>query len=501
MSVLKKNIIANFIGNVWQALMGFAFVPLYMKFLGVEAYGLIGVSATLQAMFSIFDMGISATLTREMARLSVLQDKEQEIRDLTRSLEIVYWCIASLIGIIVIAVAPFIAHQWVKPGQLSLQTIEQAIQIMGFVMALQWPASFYSGGLIGLQKQVQLNVINVVISTSRGLGAVLILCLISPTIQAFFFWQIVISAVSTSSLGFFLWHKLPHVSKKACFQKSLLAGVWRFAAGMTGISILATILTQMDKIILSRVLTLEEFGCYTLASVVSLSLYRVIGPVFSAVYPKLTELVALADQDGIKHLYHRGCQFMSVLILPVTIVTAMFSYEILILWTNDSMITEKTYLLVSILICGTALNGLMNIPYALQLAHGWTKLGLFLNTIGVFVLVPMILFLTRYYGVLGGASVWVIINMSYIFIAIPLAHRRLLPHENWRWYWQDVGIPLLTSFIVAGLARLLWPTNASGLGLLLCLASATIATMLGAILATATTRAWISESVRILGRR
>ena len=70
---------------------------------------------------------------------------------------------------------------------------------------------------------------------------------------------------------------------------------------------------------------------------------------------------------------------MSVLILPVAIVIALFSYEIILLWTQNPTIARELISLVSILICGTALNGLMNLPYALQLAFGWTRLS-FLKT-------------------------------------------------------------------------------------------------------------------------
>ncbi len=280
--------------------MGLAFIPLYIKFIGVEAYGLIGIFATLQAIFTILDMGITATLSREMARLSVLPGREQEMRDLVRSLEIIYWCVAIFIGMAIMAISPFIAHHWVKAGQLSPQTIEQALLIMGFAMALQWPASFYSGGLMGLQKQVLLNAINIGMSTLRGVGAVLILWLIFPTIQAFFSWQIIISIINTGLLSFFLWHRLPRAERRATFKKQLLKGIWRFAAGMSGISILATILTQLDKIILSNMLTLEMFGYYTLAGVFAMSLYRLIGPVFSAIYPRFTQFVSLGNHDGLK---------------------------------------------------------------------------------------------------------------------------------------------------------------------------------------------------------
>jgi len=471
--------------------MGLIFIPLYIKLIGVESYGLIGIFATLQAMCVILDMGINVTLNREMARLSVLPGREQEMRNLVRSLEIIYWCVAIFIGIVIMAISPFIAHHWIKAGQLSAPTIELAIRIMGFAMAFQWPVSLYSGGLMGLQRQVLLNVINIGVNTIRWAGAALILWLISPTIQAFFAWQIISSIINVCLLAFFLWQRLPYTEKKVSFQKQLLAGIWRFAIGINGISILAIILAQLDKIILSKMLTLEMFGYYTLAGVVSISLYGFTRPVFTAIYPSFTQLVSLADHDRLKQLYHKSCQFISVLILPMAVVIAMFSYEIMLIWTQNPVTAAKTYLLVSILICGTAFNGLISIPYALQLAHGWTKLSLYVLSISAILFVPTIIYMTNHYGVIGGASAWTIFNSSYFFIAIPLAHRRLVPHENRRWYWQVVCIPLMASLSIAGLGRLLIGGQTSQFMMMLCLITVSISTLGITAIVTPATRVWL----------
>ena len=220
MDLLKKNIAANFAGGMWQSLMTIIFIPIYIKFMGIEAWGLIGIFATLQAIFGLLDMGLSSTLNREMARLSVLPHKEQEMRDLVRTLEAIYWSVAAFVGIAAVSLSPVIAHHWIKAGQLPPKTIEQALLIMGFVIALQMPVGFYSGGLMGLQRQVLLNAITIVISTLRGAGAILILWLISPTIQAFFLWQIVISGANIFLLALFLCADSREVMARQFFRNS-----------------------------------------------------------------------------------------------------------------------------------------------------------------------------------------------------------------------------------------------------------------------------------------
>jgi len=493
MSLIKKNIAANFAGNTWQALMSFAFMPFYLKFMGIEAWGLMGIFATILAMFSLLDMGLSSTLNREMARLSVLPDKKQEMRNLVRTLEVIYWGIAVLAGIIIVSLAPFITHYWIKAGELSPQTIEQSLLIMGLIMALQMPAGFYSGGLMGLQKQVLLNAINIGIGTLRGVGAVLILWLISPTIQAFFLWQLVISIINTFLLALFLWRSLPPGEQKTTFQKQLLNGIWRFAAGMSGIAILAVILTYLDKVILSKMLTLEMFGYYTLASMVAMGLGRLFTPLFYSIYPRFTQLVSIHDQDGLKQLYHKSCQFMAVLILPVAAVIALFSYEIILLWTQNPITAEKTHILVSILICGTALNGLMNFPYALQLAFGWTRLSFFKNVIAVILLVPLIIYMTTHYGAIGAAITWLVLHIGLFFIEIPIMHRKLLQTEKWHWYWQDVFIPLVACISVAGIGRIFISRPLTQLMILLYLIAIFALTLGASVIITPVTRKWVYE--------
>ena len=468
--------------------MSFIFIPIYIYFMGIEAYGLVGFFATLLSVFVLLEMGLSSTLNRELAKLSVQPGCGQQMRNLVRTLGLIYWAVAVLIAVVVIALSTYLSQRWVRVENLSPETVRQAVLLMGIAIGLQWPAGFYSGGLMGLQRQVLLNVINSALATLRGGGAILILWLISPTIQAFFIWQIIISGMQTLLLGAALWRGMPESKEKASFQMGILREVWRFATGMFGISFLGILLTQTDKILLSRMLSLEMFGYYSLAGVVSMSLYRLAAPLFISVYPRLTQLVTVNDQVALKTLYHQSCQLMSVMILPAAMVLAFFSESILLLWTQNSVTTEQTHVLVSLLVIGTALSGLMNLPYALQLAHGWTKLSFYVNLASVIVLVPLIFFMVKHFGAIGAAIVWVTLNLGYVLITIQLMHRRLIPKEKWSWYYQDVGIPMTAAVFISGTGRFLMAADLSSGGLFFYIVLVSIMTQCGAIFGTPATR-------------
>jgi O-antigen/teichoic acid export membrane protein len=454
MTRLQFNLVANFAGQSWTALMALAFVPLYIKFLGIEAYGLIGFYAMLQASLQILDFGLSQTMNRELAKYSVSTDKTSEARDFVRTLESGYWAIGIIIGAAVCISSPFIAGHWIKSGSIPVKTVQQAVMTMGFVAALQWPLSFYEGGLMGLQKQVLYNGIKIVMTTLSGCGAVFILWKISPTITAFFEWQIIVSILYVTLFTLFLWRSLPPSDHSPRINGMLLRNIWRFAAGVSGITLSAMVLTQMDKIILSKLLPLEKFGYYTLAGVVSSVIpFLITGPVFNTLFPRFTSLVTTNDDSALKILYHQSSQLMAVLVLPVATVLGFFSFDILLLWTGNAKTAGMTSPIVSVLVMGMALNALMTLPYTLQLSHGWTGIGLRINTFLIIILVPAIFFMTARYGAVGAATVWVALNSIYMAIGVPLTHRRLLQGEMRRWFTKDIGPPALAAVLTVGLGR------------------------------------------------
>ncbi|MBC7945429.1 MAG: oligosaccharide flippase family protein [Burkholderiales bacterium] len=451
MPKVRRNVIANYAGNGWTALMSLAFIPLYIKLMGVESYGLVGFYTTLLSVFALLDLGISTTVQWHLARLSAEPEKAHEARNLVRTLELVYWGIALLIGAIMYLLAPWIANSYLQAEELSPEILENALTLIGLSIAVRWPFSFYSGGLIGLQKQELYNLVRAVIETLRGGGAVLILWLVSPTVHAFFAWQTIISLVGTVALGYTLWRSLPPAATKAQFEFSVLRNLWRFSAAVSAHTILVVAVTQIDKLMLSKLVTLELFAYYSLASTVASALYNLITPVATALYPRFIELVTLREEDRLSQIYHQGCQVMSALIAPTAIVLAFFSAEVLLLWTQNPLLVENAHLITSLLVLAKALESLQFLPGSLQTAHGmaWIKFGIYLSLVSLLALVPAIYFAAINYGLIGAAATMLVLHAIMTPVLIHVQHRRLLVGEKLRWYVEDVFMPFAAAMVAA----------------------------------------------------
>lgn len=454
---LKKNVIANYLGQGWTAVMGFAFVPTYIKYLGIEAYGLIGLFAMLQAWLTLLDMGMTPTLSREMSRFTGGAHSAQSIRDLLRSLELIACAAALLIAAGTWALSGWFASDWLHSVKLPVHVVAQAFAIMGVVTGLRFVEGLYRGALVGLQKQVLLNVLSACMATLRGVGAVAILAYVSDDIGSYFIWQGVLSLLSLVLLAAAIYRTLPAPELRPRFSRSALSEVWHFAACMMATTLLSLLLSQVDKVILSRMLSLEEFGHYSLAGVVSGTLSMIIAPVTQAYYPRMTELVTRREEPQLIDVYHRGAQLMTVLVGSAAAMLVGFGGNLVALWTGNPKLSQSIAALVALQALGLFLNGLMHIPYMLQLAHGWSSLMVKINCVAVALIVPAFFWVTPRYGAVGAAAVWVALNSGYVLIGIQFMHRRLMPHEKLRWCFDDVALPLGAIAASTALFRVLLP--------------------------------------------
>ena len=447
--MLKKNLIANYLGQGWAAFINLAFIPIYIRYLGIESYGLIGVFAVLQAWLSLLDVGMTPALGREMARYSSGGKSIQYIRNLLRSIEYVAIGIALFLSASIWIASDWLARDWLQVEKLPYEIVTQAFAIMGVLVALRFIEGIYRSAIIGLQKQVMFNLANAILATLRAIGAIGVLVWISPTINIFFIWQGFISFLSVIVLAILTYHILPKAERRGVFSVSALYGVGRFAGGMMGITFLGLLLTQIDKILLSKFLPLSEYGRYTLATVIAGSLFVLINPIIQAWFPRLNQLHAGKKYAELVEKYHQGAQLVSVFMGSAAVVMIIYSQLILELWTSDRELARRSATLLSLLALGNLLNGLMWMPYQTQLAHGWTGLAMKMNTACIIFMVPVIFWVTPRFGAEGAAWVWVTLNTCYVLLGIQFMHRRILKNEKWRWYWQDVLRPLLAGLSVA----------------------------------------------------
>jgi O-antigen/teichoic acid export membrane protein len=494
-TTVARNILANVAGSALAMLAFLAVVPVYLRLLGPEAYGLVGLFTTVMLAAAALDLGLGATLNREVARTTAQARVAEGFADVAVTLQAACWLVGLATGVLFVLVAPAAASHWLRFSTLSLADVQGALALMGVALPALVTRGFYLAGLNGLQRQGVANLISLGGSLARAVLTVAALSLVAPTAAVFFTTQLAVFYVEVVVLAVALRGCLPPTARRGRVRPSTLRPVLGFSAGMAGTMLLGLGLTAMDQVVLSAILPLAEFGYYSLAVAVAGTLGQVVHPVTTAVYPRFSQLFERGDARGAAADYHFFSQLVAIVVLPLGVLLILFPADVLGLWTRDAGVVRHAAVVLSLRALGTVLNTLMHVPHVVQLAFGWSTLGARVNAVAVLVLAPTTVALSLGWGAPGAALSWVALNLGVLLFAMTWMHSRVLPGELPRWY-AHLLLPALAVAVVGAAARAAMPEALDAVSTVAWLAATGTAAAAAALAAAATVRRRIAAAVR-----
>ncbi|RJG02934.1 oligosaccharide flippase family protein [Noviherbaspirillum sedimenti] len=458
---IKRNILANYAGQLYVTLIGILLVPMYVQYMGAEAYGLVGFYAMLQAWFQLLDMGLTPTMARETARFQGGAVDALGLRRLLRALEGIFIGIAILGAAAMLAGSDYIASSWLKVQQLPLHEVKNAVMLIALIVALRWVCGLYRGVITGFEKIVWLNGFNIIIATARFALVIPFLIYIGATPTEFFTYQLVVAVIELLGLAGQTYRLLPKIApgQKLPWQWQPLRKVLKFSLTIAFTSAVWILITQTDKLILSKLLLLSDYAYFTLAVLVASGIMVISGPISGALLPRMTKLNAEGNEVGLIQLYRNATQLVAVIAVPAALVLAFFAEQVLWAWTGNIELARKAAPVLSLYALGNGILALAAFPYYLQFAKGDLKLHLIGNVLFVAIFIPLLIFAVNAYGMVGAGYAWVAANLIPFVFFLPIVHRRFVKGLHTQWLVRDLGAIVLTVLTGAVMAQrfLEWP--------------------------------------------
>lgn len=394
----------------------------------------------MQSWLQLLDMGLSSTLSRQVAHSRGFgSERFAELRQLLRSMELVFLVLGAAIAIAIWIGSPLIAGSWLDVKMLSLSEVRYCISLMGVMIGLRWLTSLYRSGIQGMEHQVWLNVTNIVLTTVRYFGVWCLLHWVTRKPEHFFEFQLLISLVELGIIGIHFYQILPPGDGHRCgFSWKALKAVWPFTGSIAYTSSIWILMTQLDKLILSHALTLEEYGYFALVAVVSNGILNFTGPITNAILPRLTMLHSQGNQEEMLALYRKTTRLMAAIMLPLTGTVAIFSTELLYAWTGDRAAADWAGPVLKWFVLANGILALSGFQYMLQFVHGNLRLHVIISTINAIIQVPIILFATFKYGAIGVALAYLVFRGITFFIWPSIIHYKFAPGLHTKWLLFDI---------------------------------------------------------------
>jgi O-antigen/teichoic acid export membrane protein len=448
--MIGRNIAANVLGGGTAAFTALLLIPLQVRQLGLEAYGLIGFLASIQVLFSLFDLGLSPAVTWYVARAG--ERAPVTARAVLTGVGAVYAVIGVALGLALAIAAPWLASDWLRLAAVPVPVAVMVIQLAGLALMLRWPVSLLGGLLAGLQRFGPLNVAKGAHAIVNFAGAVTVL-FIWQNLEVFAAWLVLAAAIE---LCLYL------VAVRASTRREPSSGprgadlgsVWRYAATLAVISALSLILTQSDRVVLGRLVSTATLGAYAAAYNLLFGLTLIQLFVGSAVYPSFASDFAKMNVGRIRDRHHDAAQvIIYIYALPFSLLVA-FGEPILGLFLAPDIARSAAVVLV-LLAIGFLFNALAAVPYSLSIAGGLSRLPIVVNAFSLAWYLPAVVLGVIAYGPVGAAAAWAALNISYVFTLIPAAQRRLLGGGTLAWL-RSAFVPFpVVGLVTFGLARLI----------------------------------------------
>ncbi len=452
---LRRNIIANYLCQLYITAIGILMVPLYIKYMGAEAYGLVGVFAMLQAFFNLLDMGLSPTVARESARYNGGATSALDYRRLVRALEGIFVAVAVLGGGLLFALAAPMAGHWLNATQLPLSEITPALRLMSIIISLRWMCGLYRGVISGAERLVWLSGFNSIVATIRFILVLPVLIYISASPLTFFGFQFGLAVLEFFGLLLMSYRIMPAipVGQHIAWQWEPLRPVLKFSLSIAFTSSVWVLLTQSDKLVLSKILPLADYGYFTVATLVAGGIMTLSSPISGAILPRLANLEAQSKHDEIIKVYRQITRLVSTTVGGCALFIFFFSSEILRAWTGNAELTQYAAPILSIYAIGNCILASSAFPYYIQYAKGDLRLHVYGNLIFVLILIPAIIIVANKHGGVGAAYVWLVMNIFYMAFWTPFVHKKFLPGLHFSWVLNDFLRPLLGTFFLCVLFR------------------------------------------------
>ncbi len=452
---MTSRVLRAYLSQAYVTLVSILFMPILLQQVGAEAFGLIGFFLMLQAWAQIADLGAASVLLREMARFTVGAMTAEDAVACLRGFAIVQAGMAAAIAAAIVGASGWIATEWLGVGEFSAATVARCVAYIGFAVALRWATGLYRSALVGLERLDRVNALSAIFATVRFAGAVPFVAYVSNDPESFFQFQVAISLAEFCAFAWAVRGAMPRIESEVSVTRTLLM-LLPMLKSMSFLSVIWIAVSQVDRLALSGLLSLHDYGHFALAAAAASGVLVFSIPFSQTVQPRLTILLESSNAATVTTFY-RSCTELAVIgFVGLGAGVAFYAEPILRIWTGSEAAAVASAPILFWYGLNNSVVGLLGIPFMLQFAKGQLSLHIVGNILLLLILVPAVIGGAVIGDARGAGAALFSVNLAFLLIWVPLVHLRFMPAEAWRWhfiYVFPVGITV---------AAVLW-VGASGM--------------------------------------
>jgi O-antigen/teichoic acid export membrane protein len=418
---LVRNSALNMLGLVVPLVIAVVAMPLLIRGLGAERFGILTLAWAAIGYFNLFELGLSRALTQAVSR-RLRTDDAADVPAL------VWTTLAVLLGLGLIAAMILVAS--------TPAIVERALDVSGplrseamtsfYVLAAALPMVMMSAGMRGLMEAHQdfgtVTAIRLPLATFTFLGPLMVLPFsrgLTPAVSMLVAGRLLGWSVSLVTC----LRRYPYLRTGLELKGSLVRPLLQYGGWATVSSIVSPIMMYMDRFLIGAVLSIAAVTHYVTPYEVVTKLMIIPGSVLGAVFPALAATYS-TDQQRMARLYDRSQRMVLLLMFPLVLPVVALAHEGLQIWIGNVLPAESAGVL-QWLALGVFINSIAHAPHTALLSAGRPDLVAKMHLAELPLYALAVWWLLHTYGIIGVAIAWTLRVTMDTAVHFFVAHRKL----------------------------------------------------------------------------
>ena len=400
-SQLAQNIVSNYASVVWMGLLSLGLIPVYLRLLGPEEWGVVAICMAIQGFMGLLDAGLGQIMPRDIALAHGKKSIEAKVFQLFC---IVYIGLGTLGFFVGQWAVPYLVEHWFNSGRGLAQGADVSLRLVLVQFLFQFANNAHSGYWNGSQRQMQANIRLCLFGTAKHLGALALVSFWTPQAVAY-----LLPFAGVSALEW--WFNRRSIRRSlvdtqtATFEWADFQSLARNAGVLATGVMVGMLVSQLDRLVLSRSLDAASYGSYVIVANLGLAFMQLQYPLMRAFFPRVVIASAGGGVDIRSKLLVLSVVLLCVAPCILGVVVAPWALHT---WLGNPGVANAGVAPLRLILAAVAVNALYHLIYQRIVAAGENRVIVWINVLVLLVTAPTLFWIAPVLGAQAGGVAWLL---------------------------------------------------------------------------------------------
>lgn len=400
---IAHNTILNLAGQALPLLAGVITVPVILRGLGIERFGLLALCWGVLGYFGMFDLGLGKATTRAVAEV-LGRGELQRLPALAGTCLLSHTVVGILGGLAMSGLTPLMATRILKISPALVPEARTSLLILSAAV----PVVVSSAALRGILEAGQrFALVNWVKAPSTAL--VFLIPAMATQFRIGLPGIVLLIGLGRLGAGLAYWklchYAFPVLRNALRVDASLVAPLLSFGSWVTVSNVVGPVLAYLDRFLIGSIVSVSAVAYYSGPYELVARLWILPWSLVFTLFPAVAVLNAHGAHAEMKQIYGRSVKAVVMVVGPLVLLLVFLAKDILRLWLGTDFAVASAPVL-RILAVGVLVVSAANVPFTFLQSLGRADLPAKFHLLELPIYLSLAYWMISRSGIVGAASAW-----------------------------------------------------------------------------------------------